>query len=107
MVGGVAEDREEGGHGRWGHSHEEDSEGEMVFRPAAHSFPPSRGRAAFELRPDGTYQGSSPGPVDRPEQSSGSWSLEDDRLVLAGEGDRPGGAWDIVGAEADRLTLRK
>lgn len=103
----MAEYREEALHGRWVHSHEEDSENEMVFRPATHSFPPSRGRASFELRPNGTYLESSPGPVDRPEQSSGSWSLEDDRLILASEGHRPGHAWEVAGVEGDRLALRR
>ena len=94
-------------HGRWVHSHEEDSDDELVFRPAGHAFPPARGRSAFELRPDGSYVETSPGPVDRPEDSSGSWSLEDDTLVLEGDGDRSRHAWQIVGAEGDRLTLRK
>jgi len=107
MIRSVAGYREQAFHGRWVHSHEEDGEGELVLRPATHSFPRSRGRLAFELRPDGTYLESSPGPDDRPEQSSGSWSLEDDRLVLRGEGDRPDHAWQIAGAERDRLTLRK
>ena len=39
----------------WVHSHEEDTETEMVFRPASHPFPRSRGRRSFELRPDGTF----------------------------------------------------
>ena len=107
MIVVVAEFRKEALLGRWVHSHEEDSEGLMVFRPATHSFPPARGRAGFELHPDGTYQQSSPGPDDRPEHSSGSWSLQGDRLVLTSEGERPGDSWDVVAVEADRLTLRK
>ncbi len=103
----MASYRDETLYGRWVHSHEEDSDGEMVFRPATHSFPPARGRASFDLRPDGTYLESSPGPVDRPEQASGSWSLENDRLVLSGEGDRPGHSWEVATAEGDRLTLKK
>lgn len=103
----MAEHREQALLGRWTHSHEEDSEDEMVLRPATRSFPPSRGRASFELRADGTYLESSPGPVDVPEESSGSWSLEDGRLTLVSDGDRPGHAWDVAGAEGDRLTLRK
>ncbi len=103
----MAEYRAEALFGRWVHSHEEDSAGEMVFRHPTHPFPPARGRAAFELLPDGTYVGSSPGPDDRPEQSGGSWSLEGGTLTLEGEGDRPGEAWEIAGADDDRLTLRK
>ena len=79
----------------------------MVFRPATHAFPPSRGRTKFELRADGTYVENSPGPVDAPAVSRGRWSLEGDRLVLGAEGDRPGHAWEITAAETDRLTVRK
>jgi hypothetical protein len=40
--------------GHWRHSHEEDeANGIAVFRPIAFPFPPSRGRAEFELLPDG------------------------------------------------------
>jgi hypothetical protein len=93
--------------GRWVHSHEEDTDDEMVFRPADRPFPPSRGRTSFELRPDGTYVERSPGPVDVPEESEGSWSLEGDRLILGAGGDRPGHAWEISSAESDRLTVKK
>lgn len=91
--------------GRWVHSHEEDTEKEMVFRPADRALPPSRGRTAFELRRDGTYVESAPGPVDVPVRASGRWSLEGDRLILQGEGDSPGHAWRIVAAEPDRLVV--
>ena len=64
--------------GRWVHSHEEDSGDELVFRPAGYAFPPSRGREAIELHPDGSYAGSVPGPVDKPEATEGEWTLEDD-----------------------------
>lgn len=93
--------------GHWAHSHEEDTAEEMVFRPASHAFPPSRGRLSLELRADDTYVERSPGPVDVPEESQGHWALEGDRLVLEGEGERPGHAWQITAAEADRLAVRK
>ncbi len=79
----------------------------MVFRPADHPLPPSRGRMAFELRPDGSYVEHSPGPVDVPEESSGRWSLEGDRLVLDPAGDRPRQAWEVRAAGEDRLVLRR
>ncbi len=37
----------------WVHSHEEDTEEEMVFRPASYPFPPSRGRKSLQLEPGG------------------------------------------------------
>ncbi len=71
--------------GRWVHSHEEDSGDEMVFRPADYAFPPSRGREAIELHPDGSYTGSVPGPVDKPEATEGEWSLEDGGRLRLGD----------------------
>ena len=72
--------------GRWVHSHEEDSEDEMVFRLASsgYEFPRSRGREALELRPDGSYGGVVPGPTDKPEASGeGEWAVVDgNKLVL-------------------------
>ena len=94
-------------YGHWAHSHEEDTESETVFRPATHAFPPARGRTTLELRPDGTYLERYPGPVDVPEESSGRWSLEADRLALDPEGDRPGQAWRLLGVEDDRLRLSR
>jgi hypothetical protein len=88
--------------GRWVHSHEEDTEDEMVFRADGYSFPRARGRASFELHADGTYVESSPGPVDVPQESTGAWSLEGDRLLLGGDRE-----WEITSAAGDRLTVRK
>jgi hypothetical protein len=88
--------------GRWVHSHEEDTAEEMVFRPASYDFPRSRGRQSFELRPDGSYAGSAPGPADKPEPSEGSWSLEGgNRLAL------PDRTLEITEAEGDVLKVRK
>ena len=68
---------------RWVHSHEEDTEGERVFRPASYAFPPSRGRSAFELRADGSFGESAPGPTDRPEKTEGGrWKLEGNSLAM-------------------------
>jgi len=103
----VSTDRRRAIEGRWVHSHEEDTEQEMVFRPADRGLPPARGRTAFELRGDGTYVESEPGPVDVPVESVGRWSLQGDRLVLEGEGDRPGHVWRIAAAEGDRLAVRE
>jgi hypothetical protein len=93
--------------GRWVHSFEEDTDDEMVFRPADREFPPARGRESFELRPDGTYAGSAPGPVDVPEHTEGAWSLEHGQLVLDAGANRSTRLLEIAGAEKDRLTIRK
>jgi hypothetical protein len=69
--------------GAWMHSHEEDASGEWVFRPATFKFPPSRGRQAITLSPDGSYQDRVPGPDDRGVAGDGTWAMtETDDLVL-------------------------
>lgn len=90
---------------RWVHSYEEDSEEETVFRPPSFDLPPARGRRSIELRGDGSYVESFPGPVDVPDEASGRWSLEGDRLALRPEDDRPEETWRILTAEEDRLGL--
>jgi hypothetical protein len=88
-------------------SHEDDTDDELVFRPASYDFPPARGRTSIELRPDGTYVESSPGPVDVPEEHAGRWSLEGDRLVLEAEGNRPSRTWEIAAAGDESLALKR
>jgi hypothetical protein len=94
---------------RWVHAHEEDSEGEMVFRPAGYDLPPSRGRSAFELRPDGRFVEDAIGAADVPEEASGTWELDDeDRIVL--RGGSPSGVpreMKVTSAEPDRLTVER
>ena len=78
----------------------------MIFRPAEHELPPARGRTALELREDGELVESTPGPVDRPEESTGSWQLgDDDVLVLRGSAGSRGHR--VLAAEPDRLVLAK
>ena len=86
--------------GKWVHAHEEDADGAMVFRPASHPLPPSRGRVVLDLRDDGTCVEQAPGPTDAPVASEGKWSLDGDRLAV---GDR---SFEVVASETDRLVLR-
>ena len=90
----------------WVHSHEEDTDGEMVFRPDSYGFPPSRGRAALDLRADGSYVDSTPGPTDRPESAEGTWELDGDDLKLNGA-DGSKRVLKIATAAGDRLVVRK
>ena len=93
---------------RWVHSHEEDTEHEMVFRPAEREFPPSRGRMRFELLPDGKFVESAPGPTDAPEKRTGTWKQVEGKLMLdsdqAPEGRRE---LEIISADEDRLVVKK
>jgi len=93
---------------RWVHSHEEDTPGEIVFRPEDFHFPPSRGRRSFELKADGTLVEAGPGPVDRREHRHGVWRLEGDELVFCdASAGPPRQRLVIAAAERDRLVLRK
>ena len=95
-------------HGDWVRSREEDADAELVFRRPAYPFPPARGRDELRLDPDRTYVERAPGPVDVPEESTGRWSLADDRLTL--RPDASGAAahgWTIAAAEPDRLVVRE
>jgi hypothetical protein len=91
---------------RWVHAHEEDSGDSMVFRPADHPLPPSRGRTALDLRADGTYTETGIGPTDRPEDADGTWQLEGNRLELTRHGGG-GRVVHIVSADDDRLVVRR
>src|SRR5436190_5513794 len=94
---------------RWVHAHEEDTDREMVFRPAEVELPPSRGRAAFELRPDGTFAESGIGPTDRPEPASGTWELVGGEKIVLGAGARGGVPRElrISALDEDRLVVEK
>ena len=94
--------------GRWVHAHEEDTQDAMVLRPATSDLPPSRGRMAFELRPDGTFSEAGLVPADVPEDASGSWALEGDTITLS-EGAAQGVPREmrVVSADEARLVIRK
>lgn len=93
---------------RWLHSSEEDTAGEMVFRPAGYPLPPSRGRLGIELRPDGTAAITAIGRADAPEELVGAWELDEQepsvRLRIGGEPERK---LPLVSVERDRLVVRK
>lgn len=94
---------------RWVHAHEEDTGEEMVFRPADHPLPPSRGRAAFELRADGSFTESGLGATDVPDEAAGTWVLENGESIVLGEGASGGvpRVMPIASCERDRLVVRR
>ena len=96
-------------HRRWIHSHEEDTETEMVFRPADYRFPPSRGRRGFELRADRTYVDVGIAKGDGPEESDGSWELEENDGLTLHLTDASGRrrVLKVAHADQDRLVVRK
>src|SRR5437773_10922028 len=60
----------------WVHSHEEDRPEYQAFRPLDFSFPPSRGRRAFDIRADGTVTFYDIAAADGPGKVEGSWHAE-------------------------------
>ena len=64
-------------HQRWLHSHEEDTDSELVYRPATFRFPPSRGRDGFEFKSDFTCLEIGIGPTDAIQERLGSWEVEE------------------------------
>ena len=91
--------------GRWLHAREEDSGGRSVFRPEDADLPPARGRRSLELRDDGSYTESAPGPDDRVQSRGGSWTVGGaDRIELEGEGGR---SLRVVSLDDGRLVVEE
>jgi hypothetical protein len=93
---------------RWLHSHEEDSDTGMVFRPASFKFPPSRGRAGFDLKANNKFIEIGIAAADGPQESAGTWKLFDNKLELyKPSSSKPARTLQIVSADKDRLVVRK
>jgi hypothetical protein len=79
----------------------------MVFRPATHPFPPSRGRSRYRLEKGGILQAIRPGPTDKRESAGGTWSLEDGKVLVL----RPAGGqpikFPVVSVDSERLVVNK
>jgi hypothetical protein len=92
----------------WVHSHEEDTQTEMVFRPATYQFPRSRGRKAFSLNADGTLTQTNIAPTDRREQTTGTWKLAGDELAFYNESaSQPSRVMKIASVDEHRLVVKK
>ena len=93
---------------RWLHSHEEDSDTEMVFRPASFKFPPSRGRAGFDLKANQSFIDIGIAPADGPLESSGTWKLQDNQLQLFKPlSATPARTLQIVAVDKNRLVVKR
>lgn len=94
---------------RWLHAYEEDTATEMVFRRATYKFPPSRGRRGFELKTDGGMVDIGIGPVDRPQETLGTWRLEADDvlLIFLGATSQPSRVLKVVSVDSKLLIVQK
>ena len=93
----------------WVHSHEEDTDTEMVFRPSTFNFPRARGRTSFELKPDGTLIQSGIAPDDRMQNTKGSWKLNDDNTLAFYFGSKSvaDDEMKILSVDNNKLVIRK
>ncbi len=89
----------------WTHSHEEDHDGLLVFRPSDWDFPPARGRDSFTLGADGQLGTSGPGPDDRSVRGEGTWTY-DGALKIAPFGASPQ-RYAVADVGPDRLVVRR
>lgn len=95
-------------YGRWVHAHEEDTEEEMVFRPADSDLPPSRGRRALELRADGSFAEGGLGAADVPQEATGTWSVDGETITLDdGAAQGVPRRFDVVAADEQRLVIHR
>ncbi len=96
--------------GRWMHSHEEDTQTEMVFRPASYRFPLSRGRAGFELKPDHTCTEIDIAPADGRLECAGTWHIDESGDIVRVRLDSGKGTsrvLEIVSLKEGRLVVKR
>jgi hypothetical protein len=92
----------------WVHSHEEDTDTEMVFRPETYDFPLARGRKSFALKPDGHLVQTGIAPTDARQETEGKWKLEGDHLAFYTKSDsEPSLVLNIASVDKDRLVVKK
>jgi hypothetical protein len=89
----------------WMHSHEEDQDDRIIFRPAEKKLPPARGRTGISLSADGTTEHIGTAPDDRPQLSPGTWTLEGRVLTLHVSGGEE--TYEILSVDDQQLVLRR
>lgn len=94
---------------RWVHSHEEDTETEIVYRPESYAFPPARGREGFDLRADRSCIDIGIGPADKALAQPGRWDLgADGRLrIWSDPGRKDLRILQLVSLDKDRLVVER
>lgn len=94
---------------RWIHSHEEDTGSEMVFRPSTFTFPPSRGRSGFELRPDQSLVEIGIAPTDGSRQETGRWEIGSDGTLRFYKNTRavPDRTLKVTSLDTNRLVIER
>jgi hypothetical protein len=95
--------------GTWRHSHEDDTEAEMVFRPDTFEFPPSRGRVGYSFRADHTCTYLGIAARDGTAREPCTWTLRratpPEVVVTLPEGRQE--VLPLVSVDRERLVVRK
>ena len=94
---------------KWIHAHEEDRDGNRVFRPASYAFAPSRGRDSLDLRKGQEAVRGTPGPDDRGQSIAETWAMSGDHVLELGAAGGAGAktSYEIVSVDRNRLVLRR
>ena len=90
----------------WVHSHEEDSDNEMVFRPSTYKFPPARGRDSMDLKQDGSLILGGSAPDDRKTLKQSDWAIDKDTLIL-NHSEADSRKMKIKSLTSDKLVIEK
>lgn len=95
-------------HGEWVHSCEEDTDDEIVFRPASYDFPLRRQpRDVYEFQPDGKFVKGTATAADSIKQADGEWELAGDDEIAFRTESEPNRKLQIASVEDDKLVLKK
>jgi hypothetical protein len=94
----------------WIHSHEEDNGGAQVYRPEGFKFPPSRGRAGFEIKKDGNFIDHPIAPADGNETVPGKWEPAREKKIkvtFPTKPDRKPFTLEIVSCDSKVLRVKR
>ena len=95
-------------HQFWVHSHEEDTETEVVYRPSGFAFPPARGRTGFELHADQSFKRIGIAAADGSAVADGTWEIEnEDDLRIRINYQDESRILAVASVDRDRLVIRR
>ena len=96
---------------KWGHSHEEDAEGILVYRPHTYNFPLARGREWFEFKPDGSFIQYDIAPTDGNVTLPGTWKQDpgnDNALLITLDKEQANSyRMEVIELTKDMLKFKK
>jgi hypothetical protein len=95
--------------GQWIHSHEEDKEGEQIYRRKGYNFPRARGRAGFELCDDHVWVDHPIAAADGNDRLEGHWDITSsgELELRQSHKDSPGRVLQVVSVEPDRIVVKE